>query len=53
MFKRKNERQISKASGLKLNIDKCEIFALHHQLALSHCGRNQSQYLDIAITKNK
>ncbi len=62
----KNERQIpkvlssinifSKASGLKLNIDKCEIFALHDQPALSICNilvKSQVKYLGIVITKNK
>lgn len=62
----KNEMQIpkvlnstnifSKASGLKLNIDKCEILALHDQLALSICNisvKSQVKYLGIVITKNK
>ena len=46
----------SKASGLKLNIDKCEILALHDQPALSICNisvKSQVKYLGIVITKNK
>ena len=48
--------QFSKASGLKLNIDKCEIFAFHDQPALSICNiaiKTQVKYLGIVITRNK
>ena len=46
--------QFSKATGLKLNIDKHEIFALHDQLAHSICNtvvKTQIKYLGIIITK--
>lgn len=51
-----NIHQFSKASGLRLNIDKFEIFALHDQPALSICNiavKNQVKYLGIVIRKNK
>ncbi len=48
--------QFSKAAGLKLNTDKCEIFALHDQQAELICNikvKSEVKYLGITITRNK